>query len=285
MIDDGMFRLLAAQVAAEAGFGAVTGDALHLLAALAEAHARRLAKAAVDHAALKARTAVTLADLDAALSSASSRSATQLSTEQRQQTSTQQQTIISTAAAAPDNTVNATLSPSESLVAYALRQRTPRTPIARKLARITRDRNISSTKPNNNNSSSFLLFSHKEFLLHPPPSDSSALPPDAFLPKYPSVHTYKRGEISGQRESDIAKLREIKALRARQVDANLRRLLLAREHLVQDDNDNDSAQTHAVPESAAVLIHSTANNDLFVGGATSGVGQMLGSVNYQLQRK
>ncbi|KAJ3126663.1 hypothetical protein HK100_010134 [Physocladia obscura] len=45
----------------EERFGTVTVDALHLLAALAETHTRYLAKVAVDHAVLKARTAVALA--------------------------------------------------------------------------------------------------------------------------------------------------------------------------------------------------------------------------------
>ncbi|KAI9359687.1 hypothetical protein DFJ73DRAFT_793765 [Zopfochytrium polystomum] len=53
------------------------------------------------------------------------------------------------------------------------------------------------------------------------------IPP--YFPEYPCVHTYKSTEITGLAEEDPAKLREIRAIRALQVEANLRRLLLARE--------------------------------------------------------
>ncbi|KAJ3076530.1 hypothetical protein HDU98_002518 [Podochytrium sp. JEL0797] len=95
-------------------------------------------------------------------------------------------------------------------------------------------------------------------------------PNDPQLPIYPSVHTYKKGEISGQRETDTAKLREIKAMRALEVDANLRRLLLAREILMGDQRDAGGSRG----KEAAGLA-----------GAGVGAGDASGFVNYQMQRK
>ncbi|KAJ3357685.1 hypothetical protein HDU83_004840 [Entophlyctis luteolus] len=117
--------------------------------------------------------------------------------------------------------------------------------------------------------SSLQLFQEKEF----PVSAPVTIPPEIFLPPFPSIHTYKSGEISGHRESDIAKLREIKALRAREVDANLRRLLLARENVSSDSTPGDTGNGK-VDE-----------NDM-IGLAASAVldGPVVGSLNYRLQR-
>ncbi|KAI8613324.1 hypothetical protein BC830DRAFT_1132798 [Chytriomyces sp. MP71] len=101
---------------------------------------------------------------------------------------------------------------------------------------------LNTSIPSSAVSHSLLLFSQKEFQagleFPPPPANASRsnlsnpkYPLDPHLPPFPSVHTYKKGEISGERETNVARLREIKALRAREVDANLRRLLLAGDSL------------------------------------------------------
>ncbi|KAJ3248005.1 hypothetical protein HDU78_002438 [Chytriomyces hyalinus] len=129
-------------------------------------------------------------------------------------------------------------------------------------------------------------------------------PNDPYLPKYPSVHTYKKGEISGDRESNVAKLREIKALRAREVDSNLRRLLLASEQISNaggnSGNASSSSSKEAIPASGGKggassssfsggggggvnghfgLLHSSSS-----GGGGVGGGGDVGVVNYRLQR-
>ncbi|KAJ3230269.1 hypothetical protein HDU81_004637 [Chytriomyces hyalinus] len=121
-----------------------------------------------------------------------------------------------------------------------------------------------------------------------PPVRNPDFPNDPYLPKYPSVHTYKKGEISGDRESNVAKLREIKALRAREVDSNLRRLLLASEQISNaGGNSASSSSKEAIPGASK-----GAASSIFPGGAAAAAhlgllhsgGGDVGVVNYRLQR-
>ncbi|KAJ3403067.1 hypothetical protein HDU80_004503 [Chytriomyces hyalinus] len=115
-------------------------------------------------------------------------------------------------------------------------------------------------------------------------------PNDPYLPKYPSVHTYKKGEISGDRESNVAKLREIKALRAREVDSNLRRLLLASEQISNagGNSGNASSSKEAIAVSGVKSSFSgggvNGHFGLVHNSSGGGGGGDVGVVNYRLQR-
>ncbi|KAJ3193348.1 hypothetical protein HK101_004973 [Irineochytrium annulatum] len=71
-------------------------------------------------------------------------------------------------------------------------------------------------------------FRYREFPCTDTPAPRPRHVPD-HLPPFPSEHTYKSTKIPGRPEYDRAKLREINAKSSREVEANLRRLLLARE--------------------------------------------------------
>ncbi|KAI8843179.1 hypothetical protein BJ741DRAFT_590220 [Chytriomyces cf. hyalinus JEL632] len=121
-------------------------------------------------------------------------------------------------------------------------------------------------------------------------------PNDPYLPKYPSVHTYKKGEISGDRESNVAKLREIKALRAREVDSNLRRLLLASEQISNAGSGNSGNVASSSSSTKEAISASGGGSRSFSGVANGHLGLLhssssggggvgdVGVVNYRLQR-